>query len=219
MSVALQRLLSMQYHLTALRKWYEASVNKNHMCTTPLLRLLLMSWFLKYISFILYLEPKRVTSHQWCPSLQQKIQLGKATVLASGMKLVDQLSEVPQTQPASKVLWKKKGILATERFQWLQNTILTNHTCLEEKKTHTHTKTHNKVNKHLPKKTLFCIPNHSISFLLKGSPTHYKLPDVSSSSFLLPQHFLCKWQYCRLGTTEHQWHTTLDALCIWYWNS
>jgi len=24
------------------------------------------------------------------------------------MKLVDQLSEVPQTQPASKVLWKKK---------------------------------------------------------------------------------------------------------------
>lgn len=48
---------------------------------------------------------------------RQKIQLGKATVLASGMKLVDQLSEVPQTQPASKVLWKKKGILAIERFQ------------------------------------------------------------------------------------------------------
>lgn len=125
------------------------------------------------------------------------------------------------TDPAcfQSALEKKKGILATERFQWLQNTILTNNTCLEGKKKHTHTKTHNKVNKHLPKKKNVCIPNHSISFLLKGSPTHYKLPDVSSSSFLLPQHFLCKWQYCRLGTTEHQWHTTLDALCIWYWNS
>lgn len=115
------------------------------------------------------------------------------------------------TDPAcfQSALEKKKGILATERFQWLQNTILTNNTCLEGKKKHTHTKTHNKVNKHLPKKKMFVFLITVLAFFLRGL-------QLTTSCLMCPAHpFYCHSIFYASGNTADWEQLSISDTLHW----